>query len=262
MRDQIFTCVMKNSDDIAAVLEATMGPESKTPEIAAFVLQAARLLSTGNPIDPADVAMRIGLPPDRLKSVLANLRTTSQLEYAQDGHLIAVAGLTLRPSSHVLRTPAITLYTWCAVDALFFPDLLGQSVQVTSPCPISGQMIHVKIDQDKQSILATPESACVSIVVPDLRRTTEQNEAGLNTFESDACVSDGCDADELFGASGTFCSRVSFFNSPKEAEEWTEGMSDIIILPVSEAYKLAIRVWASPLKRQARRFKRAVISTD
>ena len=42
--------------------------------------------------------------------------------------------LTLRPTPHGFNVDGKQLYTWCALDTLFFPAVIGRPARVESPC--------------------------------------------------------------------------------------------------------------------------------
>jgi Alkylmercury lyase/MerR family regulatory protein len=54
-------------------------------------------------------------------------------------------GLTLNPTPHRFELNERVLFTWCALDSLMFPGLIGQTAQVQSPCASTGTPIGVTV---------------------------------------------------------------------------------------------------------------------
>jgi alkylmercury lyase len=59
------------------------------------------------------------------------------LETDEQGRIVG-SGLTLRPTPHRFALDGRQLYTWCALDTLIFPVVLGQGATVESPCHGAG----------------------------------------------------------------------------------------------------------------------------
>lgn len=65
--------------------------------------------------------------PGQMLADLPDLETDVQ------GHIVG-SGLTLRPTPHRFTIDGRQLYTWCALDTLIFPAVLGQVATVEAPC--------------------------------------------------------------------------------------------------------------------------------
>jgi alkylmercury lyase len=74
-------------------------------------------------------------------------------------------GLTLNP--HRFTVNAHQLYTWCAVDALLFPTIIGQRAHIESPCPTTHTPIRLTVDPVTGVADLQPATAAVSIPGPD-----------------------------------------------------------------------------------------------
>ncbi|MDR7423587.1 MAG: alkylmercury lyase MerB [Armatimonadota bacterium] len=130
------------------------------------------------------------------------------VEWTDAGDVVGL-GLTLRPTPHRLGVEGRTLFTWCALDTLFFPAMLGKAARVTSPCPITGAEIRVEVTPEGVERLE-PSDAVVSVVVPesagDIRRT--------------------------------FCRNVHLFSAPEAASVWLSQHPGAVVLPVATAFQL------------------------
>jgi len=133
----------------------------------------------------------------------------SDVETDSDGNVVGM-GLTLRPTSHKFRIGGPQLYTWCALDTLMYPPLLGEAATVESPCRATGEPVRVEIGPEGIRTVE-PEDAVVSIVVPE-----------------DCCAT----------VRGSFCNEVHFFASRDAASGWLGDHPGALIVSVQEAFEL------------------------
>lgn len=84
--------------------------------------------------------------------------------------------LTLNPTPHRFIVKGSTLYTWCALDAIFLPGLLGETAVVESACLTSGETIRLSVTPDSV-VTYSPSTAVLSIAVPGLTYRTEDSSA-------------------------------------------------------------------------------------
>lgn len=166
-----------------------------------------RELAKGAPLDPAVLSARVGVPPARLDELLAGVPVDRD-----DRGRIVGAGLTLLPTEHVFEIEGKRLFTWCALDALMFPTLLGLGARVTSPCATTGRLISMNVTPT-EVLNVDPSTACVSLVPP--------------RADSDVRSS--------------FCVHVRFFATQQAARRWQDesGRRDAYIASVAEAHDLA-----------------------
>lgn len=253
-------------DDIVCVLKATTGPETRAPESAAFVIQAAKMLASGEPVSTGAVSEALAMDGQTSRATINFLRASDQLGFTRTGLIDAVAGLTLAPTNYRFIIGTQTLYTWCAIDSLFFPRVLEMSASVQSQCPVSGHIINIIVDPSAGIVFREPSSAAVSIVIPAAGSaaapTVKQkyrNRQTVNSIDSEcagALSPDGLSPRKTLGAEGAFCSNVYFFKSSAEASIWRSDREDIAILSLGQAHEIAIRAWADPLRKQTARFYR------
>jgi alkylmercury lyase len=97
-------------------------------------------------------------------------------------------------------------YTWCALDTLVFPAMLGVSARVESPCFATGEPIRVAVEPVRIRHVE-PSTAVVSIVP------------------------------RPHGSSirASFCNHVHFFANADAAQPWLTEHPDASIVPVADA---------------------------
>ena len=175
-------------------------------------LQVYRLLADGRALSVAEIA---GASGTTAGAVRAALRATSEAatQLDDDGRIVGYAGLTLIPTRHRLTVDDKTLYTWCAFDSLFVPELLAKLVQVASDCPATGAEIRLAIAPERLEGVE-PASAVVSFVTPSKAR---------------------CEAD----IRGAFCRHVNFFATREAATAWQSDHGDASVFAIEQAYELA-----------------------
>jgi alkylmercury lyase len=164
-------------------------------------------LARGRPVTVDDLARVTGRSAAEARDGLAGLSDT---EYDEQGRVVG-HGITLRPTPHRFTVDGRRLYTWCALDTLIFPTVIGQPAQVVSPTPGSGEPVRLEVDPATGVTALDPETAVVSVLVPD--RTGD-------------------------GVRSAFCNRVHFFATPDAAQQWLAEHPGGTLLPVGEASDL------------------------
>ncbi len=174
-------------------------------------LAVYRLLAEGRPLSAERLADAVGAEP---AAVLDAVRATakSAIHWDDAGRIIGYGGLTLEPTRHRLAVDRRTLYTWCAFDSLFVPELLAEPADVTSTCPATGHEIRLTVSPDRVERVE-PDGTVLSFVTPGKAR---------------------CEAD----IRGAFCRHVNFFRSAAAAADWPAGQPDMLVLSVAEAFEL------------------------
>ncbi len=145
------------------------------------------------------------------KSVKKTLLSLPNIEYDRAGNIIA-SGLSLTPTPYLFQVSGKTLYTWCALDTLMYPILLGQQATVESLCPITGALIKLTVSPTAINHVS-PLGIVLSLVVPENSKTC-------------------CDVRDAF------CNHVYYFSSHTVAERWKATQSNAMILSLKEAFDL------------------------
>ncbi|NKQ55629.1 organomercurial lyase MerB [Amycolatopsis sp. K13G38] len=198
-------------EQITSTLDSVFRPETDVTG-GWRALTLLRLLARGEPVTIEDLAAAHGQPVREVRRALAS---TPDIEYDEAGRIVG-AGLTLRPTPHRFEIDGLVLYTWCAMDTLVYPRLLGRPAHVTSPCRTTGARIHLTID-DTGVTSIDPPTAVVSLVTPD----------------------------DLASVRTAFCNHVHFFASQDAARPWRADHPDASVLPVAEAYDFGSDVTAA-----------------
>ncbi|MFG2683072.1 organomercurial lyase MerB [Streptomyces sp. NPDC048392] len=162
------------------------------------------LLATGEPVTIPALADQAGRPEAEIREALAAMPDT---EYDAEGRIIGF-GLTFNPTPHRYETGGHTFYTWCALDTLAFPAVLGHTAKVTSPCRATGEPVRLTATPEGP-IDVEPTTAVVSLVAPDAPTTVRSS----------------------------FCNQVHFFASADAAKDWLAEHPDARVLPVADAFE-------------------------
>jgi alkylmercury lyase len=199
------------------------------PDRSRLLLRVMRTLQQGRPVSPDQVEQliaKVGVARAEAHAFLSQVA-----ERGPDETIVGILGLSLNETPHRFTVGDTRLFTWCAVDTLFLPALLGQSASVDSASPASGTKIRLTVSPQRVKAV-DPASAVVSIVVVD---------------------PDATDTSAVEAIWGTFCHHIFFFAAPHEAEAWTatrDNKNVIEIVSVDEAFELG-RLVSSTLLTQA-----------
>ncbi|GGK28504.1 hypothetical protein GCM10011583_70590 [Streptomyces camponoticapitis] len=129
-------------------------------------------------------------------------------EYDDAGRVIG-SGLTQRPTPHHFTIDGVQLYTWCALDTLVFPAVLGRTAHVESPCHTTRTPVCLTVTPTGVTDL-NPADAVVSIITPD----------------------------DMTSVRSAFCNHVHFFAHPEAAQNWLTDHPGTSTLPVADAHQL------------------------
>ncbi len=191
---------------------------SETGLDASLWLPLLKLLAQGDPVDISTIAAATGRSVEDVRGALARV---ADIEY-EDGRVIG-QGLTLRPTPHRFEVNGEQLYTWCALDTLIFPALLGTSARVESVTPGTGTAVQVSVGPDGVTTV-NPSTAVVSLVNPE----------------------------DMTSVRSAFCNQVHYFDSPEAAQPWLDAHPDGEIMPVADAYQLGVSMAQTMLEKDAK----------
>ncbi|MCH7490222.1 MAG: alkylmercury lyase MerB [Gemmatimonadetes bacterium] len=205
-------------DPLNTLLDRIVGLRPNTGRYARqFALQLYRLLARGNPVRVEELAETLNRRSFQMRRTIDSWPSLVQ----QDEHkrVVGFGGLTLERTQHRFSIGGRSLYTWCAWDSLFIPEIIGKTAHVQSECPVTSRSISVTVRPDGVSDCDPPE-AIVSFLLPD-----------AVDLEQDV--------------RGSFCEYVHFFASRDAGDEWTRRNEGTFLLTVSEAFELGRRKNAS-----------------
>jgi hypothetical protein len=123
-----------------------------------------------------------------------------------------------------------TLYASCALDTIFLPGLLGETAEVESTCPVTGEAIRLTITPDGVTQYS-PAGTVLSIAVPGV---------SCNREEADG------EADRARES----CQQMYFFSTRTAAEQWIKDYPGVVILTVEDAWQLAKAHWIDRRRQQ------------
>lgn len=164
-----------------------------------------RELARGKPVSRSALSTALGWAAEKVGEALGRIPS---IELDDTGNIVG-AGLTLRETPHIFEIDGRQLYTWCALDALMFPALIGRPARVTSPCASTGAPIRLTVTPEGVSNL-DPAGAVISLVLPDASADVR----------------------------GSFCVKVNFFSSVAAARTWLSAHSGASVATVEEAFQL------------------------
>jgi alkylmercury lyase len=181
-----------------------------------------RQLARGQPVHLESAAASVGLSAEAF-ATLANRDPLRALIYRDDrDRVVGFAGLTVLPMHHRFAVDGAQLYTWCAWDSLFLPELLGKRALVESACPETGTLIRVSVAPDRIDTVE-PSGAVMSFLLPDA--------AVLRTNATNVVTS--------------FCHYIFFLASAEAGARWTARHEGTFVLTLGQAIELAKRTNAA-----------------
>jgi alkylmercury lyase len=201
-----------------------------TPKERVGAVTLYRELAKGSPVSVEQFAAALGDSPDVARDLLES-KSISSLTYLDDeGRVLGFGGLAAAQMPHRLELDGRTLWTWCAWDSLFIPEILGESADVESKDPESGTTIRLTV---------TPEGI----------QSRQPQNAVVSFVRADATQFDGS-ADNVMAS---FCHFVFFFESRESGERWAANHEGTFLLGLDEAAELArrlnARTWGDALTR-------------
>lgn len=125
--------------------------------------------------------------------------------------VIAFQGLSLAETPHRFRDDGRDLYTWCAWDTLFLPEVLGRTAEVESTCPTTGAAVSLRVDRSGPRDVAPAETVL--------------------SFRPDSPVF----VDDV---QDSFCRFVHFFSSPAAAEPWVAAHPRTVVISLEDGFEI------------------------
>ena len=177
-----------------------------------------RELAKGSPVSATQLAAALDVTVASAEDLLGRDSIRSFVYPDEEGQVLGFGGLSTAPMSHKLDLDGRTLWTWCAWDSLFIPEILGEQAQVESRDPQTGGTIRLTVTPEGVRS-QEPETTVVSFVAPD----AEQFKSADNVMAS-------------------FCHFVFFFESRESGEAWATKHEGTFLLTLEEAADLAKRL--------------------
>ena len=212
---------MKNEtpdiDQYWQALETVLPTFAEDEQRAAVTLY--RELAKGSPVSATQLAAALDVPVVSAEDLLGRDSIRSFVYPDEEGQVLGFGGLAAAPMSHKLDLDGRTLWTWCAWDSLFIPEILGEQARIESRDPHTGGTIRLTVTPEGVRS-QEPETIVVSFVAPD-----------TELFNSSA--------DNVMA---NFCHFVFFFESRESGEAWATKHEGAFLLALDEAADLARRL--------------------
>jgi len=136
--------------------------------------------------------------------------------YDSDNKITGFLGLTINKTNHRFKVDNLIVYTWCAWDSLFIPELLNATAIITSQCPTTGELIKLKVSpKEIESIF--PDRTIISFLAPS------QNALKENVTRN-------------------FCRYVNFFSSQAAGQAWNKSHPGSFLLSLQDAFDIGKKV--------------------
>lgn len=155
------------------------------------------------------LADQVGLSVEEVGDVL---KRWHGVHYDDAHRIVGYRGLTLSETKHRFSVNGQLLYTWCAWDALFIPEILGVRAHVESQCADSGDWISL-IVEPRGIMSLEPEKAVLSFVTADRKQLEED-------------------------VIRNFCSHVRFFRSGEAGKQWVHERPGSLLLTIQDGWRL------------------------
>jgi len=170
-------------------------------------LKLYQLLAEGEPVSKNRLAQLLGKTTNSVNNILSQW---PGVFYDESDRIVAFLGLSVNKTQHQFTVNGTTLYTWCAWDTLFIPELLKATAYIISPCGATGQMIRLTVSPAGIQAVE-PDDVVVSFLVPDVLELREK-------------------------VTASFCHYVYFFSSRSDGETWVSRHDGTFLLSLEEAF--------------------------
>lgn len=204
-------------DEYWGRLEPHLRPFSPEEQRAALALYGE--LAKGKPVDADQLGRALGVSQADAQALLQSDAVKCFVYPDDQGRVLGFGGLAAAPMHHRFEVGGRTLWTWCAWDSLFIPEILGRSARVTSPDPETGEIVRLIVTPDRVKSVV-PDGTVVSFIQPEAL-----------TFDAGAA-----------NVMAKFCHFVFFFASRASGERWVAKHPDTFLYSLDDAFALAKRV--------------------
>ena len=178
-----------------------------------------RELAKGQPVGAEQLAAALSIPTAKAGELLQRPSIRAFIYPDERGRVLGFGGLAAAPMHHKFAVNGRALWTWCAWDSLFIPELLDTTAYVESPDPESGEVVRLEVGP-RGVTAVEPETAMISFLMPD---ASEFDKSAANVM-------------------ATFCNFVFFFASRKSGERWAAKHRGTFLYSLDEAVALARRL--------------------
>jgi alkylmercury lyase len=104
-----------------------------------------------------EIAASAGMRPDVVSAELRRLAASGEANLDEEGHVVAVAGLSVVPARHDLLLAGRPLHTWCAWDAIGIPAALDEDATIATRCGWCDRPIRIQLSRG--GVVGAPAAA-------------------------------------------------------------------------------------------------------
>lgn len=176
-----------------------------------------RELARGEPVSIDQFARALGIPAGKSDALVTNSALSPFVHAGEAGQVMGFLGLSVAHTHHQLTVDGRTLWTWCALDSLFIPELVGDTADIESRDPETNQPVRLTVSPSRIEV-AEPTGIVLSMVRP-------------NTW----------DVSSAARVMASACHFIFFFGSRASAEHWQTKHPEPVLLSLDEAFALAKR---------------------
>jgi alkylmercury lyase len=203
-------------DEYWRLLEAHLRPFSREEQPVAVALY--RELAKGRSVDADQLGRALGITSDEGRAFLERDAIKSFVYPDSEGRVLGFGGLAAAPMHHRFEVGGRMLWTWCAWDSLFIPEILGREARVTSPDPENREIVRLVVTPDRVES-AVPTDAVVSFIRPEAQ-----------AFDTSAA-----------NVMAKFCHFIFFFSSRQSGDRWVTKHPGTFLYSIDDAFALAKR---------------------
>ena len=196
--------------------------KSFSPEEQRAAVALYRELAKGRAVDAEQFARALDTTPAATRALLEREAIKRFIYPDAEGRVLGFGGLAAAPMHHRFEVNGRTLWTWCAWDSLFLPEILGRTARVTSPDPENRELVRLTVTPDRIQTVE-PSDAVISFIRPDA--------AAFATSAANVMAS--------------FCHYIFFFASRASGERWTAEHPGTFLYSLDDAFALAKRLNAA-----------------
>lgn len=178
-----------------------------------------RELAKGEAVTCKQLAQALDTSPAAAEALVKESALRPFIHTDEEDRIIGFWGLSVVPTHHQVKVNGRPLWTWCAHDSLFIPELLGETAEIESHDPESNEMIRLTVSPER-IVSAEPKDIVLSMGRPN---TWDQSSAARII--------------------ATACHYIFFFVSSASGERWQQKHADpeTVLLPLDVAFDFGKR---------------------
>ncbi len=177
-------------------------------------LSIYHLMKSGNPVRFADLAAYTDIDQNEVEATVKNW---PGVFIDDQNQIIGYWGLSVKNFGHKIIVGKQPLYAWCAWDALFLPQVLGEETKVITEDANSGEKLELVIDKNG-NLLSYPEGMTMSLLLPDSEKTNEE-----------ICKD----------VVSNFCHFILFFKDEASGQDFVSKNPQTVLLSMEKAIELS-----------------------